>query len=271
MERAINSVLLQSGLIGEIIVVDDCSPKNVQSEMLSKFEQVDLIKFIFSEKNQGPQVARNVAIEVANYEIIALMDCDDVWLENKISKQLAYMKSNSLDLCACGFVIDGKSNLQGERFLPPYEGDAVKYLCSGGHMQTSTLIMRSEVAKLVKFDVAVRKFQDWDFIFRVAQKRYRIGYLDERLVDYSRSATDQMTKSYDPDYAKEFILNNINHVGRENATLFFINRLSAMYFKKGFYGAAVLSFIEPIYKFRCFKPLEIMNSIRRFLYYKLGV
>lgn len=138
-------------------------------------------------------------------------------------------------------------------------------------MQTSTLVMRSEVAKLVRFDVSVRKFQDWDFIFRVANKQYRIGYLNERLVDYSNLATDQMTKSYDPDYAKSFILDRLEYVGRDNATLFFINRLSAMYFKKGVYARAVLSLVEPIYRFRCFKPIAVFSSIKRFLYYKIGL
>ena len=271
LERAINSVLSQSNLIGEIIVVDDCSPEHIQSELRMKFRDAALVHFIFLEKNQGPQIARNIAIDAAKYEITAFMDCDDVWLENKISTQLEFIDHYELDLCACGFVTDGKPDFQAERFYPPYDGDAIKYLCSGGHMQTSTLLMRSEAAKLVKFDISVRKFQDWDFIFRAAKNGLKIGYLNQRLVDYSKLAADQMTKSYDPEYARKFILDRLDYIGRQNATLFFINRLSAMYFKKGLFISAISAFVQPIYEFRCFKPLAIIKSLRRFLYYKFGV
>lgn len=271
LHRAISSVILQGESIGEIIVVDDCSPKDVQSEMLSRFGHIELLELIFLNNNQGPQVARNKGIAEAKYEMIALMDCDDVWLEGKISSQLDFMQSHNLDVCSCGFVIDGEADLKAEKFIPDYEGDAIKYICAGGHMQTSTLLLRAEVAKKMKFDVTLRKFQDWDFIFRISSEKYKIGYLSERLVDYSKKATDQMTKSYDPDYAKKFIIESLMLVGRQNATNFFIRRLSAMYFNKGMYYSAALSFVEPIYRFRCFMPTAMIGSLIRFLYYKLGL
>ncbi|WP_419569426.1 glycosyltransferase family 2 protein [Rheinheimera sp.] len=269
--RAIDSVLLQGECIGEIIISDDFSSHNIQSRIKEKYSDSSKFKLIFAEKNLGPQAARNAAIDMSVFDYIALMDCDDIWLLGKLNKQIEYITRYNLDLCACSYVIDGVPDLLGERYYPLFEGDAIRYICSGGHMQTSTLVVRAEVAKKVRFDIAVRKFQDWDFVFRIAHAGYCIGYLNERLVDYSKVAEDQMTKSIDPEYAKSYFLARVSMIGQKNVALFYVNRLAAMYFKNRNFSKALNCFLAPIFKFGVFIPVSSFRSIRRFINYKYGI
>jgi glycosyltransferase involved in cell wall biosynthesis len=76
IERAIHSVLGQTVLPGEIIVVDDGSTDG-DGEIVEALQD-PLIKLVRQE-NQGVSVARNRGIELARGELIAFLDADDFW------------------------------------------------------------------------------------------------------------------------------------------------------------------------------------------------
>ena len=93
--ESINSVLLQTYLNRELLVVDDCS-KDDSVRIVQKFVDIDQRVRLFPlEKNVGAAAARNVAIGQAKGQYIAFLDSDDVWNEDKLEKQLAFMKQNS--------------------------------------------------------------------------------------------------------------------------------------------------------------------------------
>lgn len=93
--KSINSVLLQTYSDWELLIVDDCSRDN-SVEIARKFADIDERVKIFSlEQNVGAAAARNVAIEQAKGQYIAFLDSDDVWNDNKLKKQLTFMKQNS--------------------------------------------------------------------------------------------------------------------------------------------------------------------------------
>lgn len=93
--ESINSVLLQTYSNWELLIVDDYSKDN-SVEIAQKFADIDERVRLFSlEKNVGAAVARNVAMEHARGQYIAFLDSDDVWNEDKLKKQLAFMKQNS--------------------------------------------------------------------------------------------------------------------------------------------------------------------------------
>lgn len=93
--ESINSVLLQTYLNWELLVVDDCS-KDDSVRIVQKFVDIDQRVRLFPlEKNVGAAAARNVAIGQAKGQYIAFLDSDDVWNEDKLEKQLAFMKQNS--------------------------------------------------------------------------------------------------------------------------------------------------------------------------------
>ncbi len=88
VRRAIDSVLSQSYLPEEIIVVDDCSTDGTP-DILGSYGTK--IKHIRLHNNSGPSKARNEGIKYAGTEWIAFLDSDDCWEKDKLINQVGYL------------------------------------------------------------------------------------------------------------------------------------------------------------------------------------
>ncbi len=87
VKRAIYSVLNQTFKNFELIVVDDGSQDNTK-EVLESIDDLR-VKIIFQE-NRGVSAARNKGIYESSGDIIALLDSDDEWLEDKLKVHLRF-------------------------------------------------------------------------------------------------------------------------------------------------------------------------------------
>ncbi|MEM8668652.1 MAG: glycosyltransferase [Planctomycetota bacterium] len=83
--ETLESVLSQTTAVNEILVVDDGSTDDSASIVESFGTPVRLLQ----QPNQGESVARNRGIEEASSDWIAFLDADDLWLPDKLEKQLA--------------------------------------------------------------------------------------------------------------------------------------------------------------------------------------
>jgi len=109
----IQSVLNQTYQNWEMIIVDDCSSDNT-FELALKFTTTDSrIKVFKLEKNSGPAIARNMAIESAQGRYIAFLDSDDLWLPEKLEKQIKFMQEMDI---AFSFTAYEKINEAGRPF-----------------------------------------------------------------------------------------------------------------------------------------------------------
>ena len=94
--KTIESVLAQSYNQWEMIIVDDLSTDNSVSIIESYAQKDPRIKLIQPGHKSGPAGARNMAIEASRGQYIAFLDADDLWMPDKLEKQLAYMKNHNL-------------------------------------------------------------------------------------------------------------------------------------------------------------------------------
>lgn len=79
----------------ELIVVDDLSTDN-SAELVSKFASQDSrIKLFKQNKNQGAAMARNRAVKESNGKFLAFLDSDDIWVPDKLTRQINFMKTNN--------------------------------------------------------------------------------------------------------------------------------------------------------------------------------
>ena len=90
--ESIESVLAQTYENWELLIVDDCSTDNTD-EVVAAFHD-PRIRYFKNESNSGAALTRNRAMREARGEWIAFLDSDDLWLPEKLEKQIAFMKNN---------------------------------------------------------------------------------------------------------------------------------------------------------------------------------
>ena len=89
---SIESVLNQTYKKWELIIVDDCSTDNTD-EIVFKYKD-ERIKYIKNSENSGAAVSRNRALRMAKGRWIAFLDSDDLWLPDKLYRQIEFMLKN---------------------------------------------------------------------------------------------------------------------------------------------------------------------------------
>lgn len=115
IQESIRSVLNQTYSNWELIICDDCS----SDDSVKKIQDFDdpRILLLKNSFNKGAAASRNEAISKAKGQYLAFLDSDDIWLEDKLRVQIAYMKNSSITLSYGDYdVIDRDSNNLG-RFI----------------------------------------------------------------------------------------------------------------------------------------------------------
>lgn len=105
ISQTIDSVLAQTYQNWEMIIVDDCSTDNSVQIVEEYMKRDGRIKLIRLEKNTTQAVARNRAIGEAKGRYIAFLDSDDIWLPEKLEKQMNFMKEKDVSLCYSSYYL----------------------------------------------------------------------------------------------------------------------------------------------------------------------
>ena len=214
IELSISSVEKQTyfeSVSYEIIVVDDGSTDNTIQKVNSRQKRNSNLKLISTDGRKGASYARNLGANEAKGEWLFFQDSDDVWLPNKVERQLEIVLKESMSACFCSFIRIDKNvvNLYPD-FLPKkkylYSEKDFKYFVNKNPVSTQCLALKNKLFhSLGGFDESLPRFQDWEFVLRLIQN-HDIHFLDEPLVNVFVSE-DSITKNYlDGVKARECIL-----------------------------------------------------------------
>ncbi|WP_152656814.1 glycosyltransferase family 2 protein [Oceanobacillus sp. CFH 90083] len=94
--ETIESVQAQTFSEWEMIIVDDCSTDRTAEIVKSYAEKDGRIHLTVLEENQGSAITRNTAMNQSKGRYLAFLDSDDLWLPEKLEKQLAFMQDNGV-------------------------------------------------------------------------------------------------------------------------------------------------------------------------------
>lgn len=93
VKDSVQSVFDQTYPNWELIIVDDCSPDNTD-EIVAPLLSDKRIRYLKNEVNSGAAVSRNRALREARGKWVAFLDSDDLWMPEKLEKQIRFMKEN---------------------------------------------------------------------------------------------------------------------------------------------------------------------------------
>lgn len=119
--ETIESVLQQSYQNWEMIIVNDASIDNTLTILKEYAREDKRIKIINNSRNLGVAKSRNIAIEAALGDYIAFLDSDDVWFQDKLEKQIAFILENKLVISYSAYNTINEHGRHINSRIPPKE------------------------------------------------------------------------------------------------------------------------------------------------------
>ena len=191
---SINSILSQTFQKFKVIIIDDELSED-SFEVLKKIEKLDTrIKVFKNKKNLGAGQSRNNAINLCEGEYIAFCDCDDLWKQDKLEKQIKFMKDHNLDFCFTSYEIINNNNLRIS-YREAKRNLSFKQLRNSCDIGLSTVMIKKSVFNNEKFRFGKTKTKE-DFILwlTLAKNGVEISGINECLVSW-RKNSDSLSSS----------------------------------------------------------------------------
>lgn len=181
--ETIESIQKQTYRNWEIVIVDDCSTDDTK-EIVSQYIQNDnRIKYHCLDTNSGAAVARTKSMELANGEYIAFCDSDDLWMPNKLEKQLAFMVNNDYSFTCTAYEQIDEGGNPLNRIIKTIKKTDYNRLLLDCPVGNSTVVY--SVKKMGKFKVPnIRKRNDDALWLTMLKKEKYIWGMPDVLMSY---------------------------------------------------------------------------------------
>ncbi|MDR0603648.1 MAG: glycosyltransferase [Bacteroidales bacterium] len=159
--QAMDSIINQTVTPNEIVLtVDGPIPQDLNEIVIQYENKYNYIKVVRIEKNVGLGIAHQIGVQNSNYDLIAIMDSDDIAVPDRFEKQLRCFEENmGIDVLG-GFIyefIDTIDTIVAIRAVPLNHVEIIKYLkkrCPMNHV--TAMFKKNAVLKS-------GNYQDWHF------------------------------------------------------------------------------------------------------------
>ncbi len=154
------SVLNQTFPNWEMIFVDDCSRDGTVPLLQSLNQQDSRFKYYQLEKNSGPGIARDLAVQKAQGRYLAFLDADDLWKPEKLAKQVDFLQAEKQPFTFCFYDwMSEDGQLLGKTVTAP-NPLTYEHMRYCNHVGNLTGIYDTE--RFGKIPISgIRKRQDW--------------------------------------------------------------------------------------------------------------
>lgn len=214
ISETIESVINQTYQNWELIVIDDYSTDSSR-EIVKEYEKKDTrIRLIESETNfGGPARPRNIGIENAKGKYIAFLDSDDVWLVEKLEKQVEVLADSDYDIIhTLAYSIDTQSNKIGllnnqkvYNALHPFLSDLTIFYFSN-YVNINTVLMKKDKDLRFREDKYLVALEDWFFWIENLYNGKHYYLIEENLINYRVDINSISDRKSDKSYKKAFYL-----------------------------------------------------------------
>ena len=181
--RTLDSVQAQTYKNWELIIVDDRSGDNTKEIVDEYIKNDSRISYHLLEVNSGAAVARTTAMKLAKGSYMAFLDSDDIWMPEKLERQIKWMTDNGYAFsCTAYEQIDENDNSLNRVIKTVKKTDYNRLLldCPVGN---STVVY--DVEKMGKFEVPnIRKRNDDALWLQMLKKETYIWGMPDVLMRY---------------------------------------------------------------------------------------
>lgn len=211
LAQAINSVLNQTFKDLELLITDDYSTDN-SPKIIADFQKKDSrVHAVFHLENLGISKTLNDGLELINGKYVCFLDSDDVWVENKLEKQLKVLeKDDSKLLWSEAEIIDSQGQRTGklvtEHLFSRHKknGYLFESLLNEMIVFRQSMMFRADYIKGIRFDAQLRYVNDHRFLVDLAVN-HEFVFMPEILVKY-RVHTSNVTAKNTLVWANDKIL-----------------------------------------------------------------
>lgn len=120
VSEAVLSVVHQTYLSWELIIIDDCSTDGSVTKACDLASLDARIRVISMVEKSGPAQARNLGIMEADGDFVAFLDSDDSWFSRKLEVQIAFMEAENIAFSYTDYCkIDEGSSVIGSAIVAP--------------------------------------------------------------------------------------------------------------------------------------------------------
>jgi len=170
IRRAVDSILNQSYANFELLVVNDASTD--QTGTILRGLKDSRIRIINVDKNIGRSAARNLGIDQAKGDYIAMLDADDWSYRHRLAKQVDYMNIHkSVVMCGSWAQLVDSTGHKVVWKQPIDSGRIRKTILMSNTFIQSTIVAKRQVLKEVGgYCESLEPAEDYDLCLRIAQK-----------------------------------------------------------------------------------------------------
>lgn len=186
--ETIKSVQAQTYKDWEILIIDDCSTDNTVKIVEYIIEYDSRVKLIKQKKNLGPGAARTRGVQIASGRYIAYLDADDVWLPEKLERQIEFMRNNNCFFSCTSYEVINDSGKSLKKYIHmPSKMNYMDYLTNNVLQTVGIMIDTSKVNKKLLFMPNIRIGEDAATWLQVLKAGYTCYGIDEILAKYRRT------------------------------------------------------------------------------------
>lgn len=181
--ETIRSIQAQTYSNWEIEIVDDCSTDDTSGIVALLMESDSRIHYTCLEVNSGAAVARTEAMKLARGEYMAFCDSDDLWMPDKLERQLAFMREHGCAFSCTAYEQIDEAGASLNRVIKTIPKTSYNRLLLDCPVGNSTVMY--SVAKMGKFQVPnIRKRNDDALWLQMLKKEPYIWGMPDVLMQY---------------------------------------------------------------------------------------
>lgn len=172
----------------ELLLVDDCGSDNTVEVIRAYLKETgdERIRLISQDSNQGAARTRNRGLAEARGRYIAYLDADDLWVPEKLEKELAFLQAKDAAFVFTGYEFADREGRGTGKVVRVPETLNYKQALSNTTIFTSTVMFDTEKLPKDKLQMPVIKSEDTALWFQVLRGGCLAYGLDENLVKYRR-------------------------------------------------------------------------------------